>query len=59
MKFLEKIHIVGFRRLCDLNIILKPLNVVIGANGSGKTSLVGCAIASCGFRIGQAERRDG
>ena len=40
MKFFEKIHVAGFRRLSDLDIILRPLNVVIGANGCGKTSLL-------------------
>jgi predicted ATPase len=36
----ERIHIQGFRRLHDVDLKLKPLNVVIGANGSGKTSLL-------------------
>lgn len=36
----EKIHIEGFRRLHDIQLKLNPLNVVIGANGSGKTSLL-------------------
>src|SRR5438105_6385071 len=38
--FFEKIHVQGFRRLQDVDLKLKPLNVVIGANGSGKTSLL-------------------
>jgi predicted ATPase len=40
MNAFEKIHIKGFRRLSDVHVELKPLNVVIGANGSGKTSLL-------------------
>ncbi len=40
MTFFERIHINGFRRLTDVDLELKPLNVVIGANGSGKTSLL-------------------
>ena len=36
----EKIRVQGFRRLADVNLSLKPLNVVIGANGCGKTSLL-------------------
>ena len=40
MNIFEKIHVQGFRRLHDLDLRLKPLNVVIGANGSGKTSLL-------------------
>jgi len=36
----ERIHVQGFRRLYDLDLKLRPLNVMIGANGSGKTSLL-------------------
>lgn len=36
----ERIHIEGFRRLHDVDVQLKPLNVIIGANGSGKTSFL-------------------
>ncbi len=40
MNIFEKIHVQGFRRLHDVALKLKPLNVVIGANGSGKTSFL-------------------
>src|SRR5208337_3385795 len=40
MTIFEKIHVQGFRRLYDVELKLEPLNVVIGANGSGKTSLL-------------------
>jgi predicted ATPase len=36
----ESIQVQGFRRLYDVFLPLKPLNVLIGANGSGKTSLL-------------------
>ena len=36
----ETIHIEGFRRLVDVKLKLGPLNVLIGANGCGKTSLL-------------------
>lgn len=36
----ENIHIHGFRRLYDVDLKLKPLNVIIGANGCGKTSVL-------------------
>ena len=36
----ETIHIEGFRRLQDVRLNLNSLNVVIGANGSRKTSLL-------------------
>ena len=40
MSIFNKISIHGFRRLLDVDLSLRPLNVVIGANGSGKTSLL-------------------
>ena len=40
MSVFETIHVEGFRRLHDVALKLKPLNVFIGANGSGKTSLL-------------------
>ena len=40
MNTFERIHIQGFRRLFDVDIKLNPLNVLIGANGSGKTSIL-------------------
>jgi predicted ATPase len=40
MIIFETIHLQGFRRLYDVDLKLKALNVVIGANGSGKTSLL-------------------
>ena len=36
----EKIRVQGFRRLLDVDLGLQPLNVLIGGNGSGKTSLL-------------------
>ncbi len=36
----EHIRIEGYRRLANVDLALKPLNVVIGGNGSGKTSLL-------------------
>ena len=40
MNHFESINVSGFRRLHSVELPLKPLNVVIGANGSGKTSLL-------------------
>jgi predicted ATPase len=40
MYIFDHVHIKGFRRLLDVNLKLNALNVVIGANGSGKTSLL-------------------
>ncbi|MBC8113350.1 MAG: AAA family ATPase [Candidatus Saccharimonas sp.] len=40
MSTFESIHIQGFRRLVDVKIELRPLMVMIGANGCGKTSVL-------------------
>jgi predicted ATPase len=40
MNMFEQIHIQGFRRLYDVDLKLNALNVMIGANGCGKTSLL-------------------
>jgi len=40
MAIFDNIRIDGFRRLYSVDLPLKPLNVIIGANGSGKTSLL-------------------
>ncbi|MBI1386926.1 MAG: AAA family ATPase [bacterium] len=37
---LKKIRIEGFRRLCEIEIEMRPLMVLIGANGAGKTSFL-------------------
>jgi len=36
----EKISVKHFRRLCGVELELRPLTVLIGANGTGKTSLL-------------------
>lgn len=40
MNIFESIQVQGFRRLHDVRLPLKPLNVLIGANGCGKTTLL-------------------
>jgi predicted ATPase len=40
MSRFERLHVQGFRRLLDVDLELRPLCVVIGANGCGKTSLL-------------------
>lgn len=40
MNIFERIRVQGFRRLRDVDLKLRPLNVLIGANGCGKTSLL-------------------
>jgi predicted ATPase len=40
MNRFSRLRVQGFRRLFDLQLELRPLGVLIGANGSGKTSLL-------------------
>ena len=40
MNHFTKLSFKGFRRLRRLELELRPLNVLIGANGCGKTSLL-------------------
>ena len=37
---LNRIHVAGFKSIRDQTIELRPLNVLIGANGSGKSNLI-------------------
>lgn len=40
MAFLEKIGIRGFKSIRDMTLELRPLNILVGANGAGKSNLV-------------------
>lgn len=40
MHKVTNIRVTGFRRLNELNINMRPLMVLIGANGAGKTSIL-------------------
>ena len=40
MSRLKKIKIKGFRSIKDMTLELRPLNVLIGANGAGKSNLI-------------------
>ncbi len=37
---ITRLHIKGFKRLLDVDLEMRPLMVMIGANGSGKSSLL-------------------
>jgi predicted ATPase len=41
MRTLRRIQIKGFKSIAEADIALRDLNVVIGANGSGKSNLIG------------------
>lgn len=38
---LERIRISGFKSIRELDLELRPLNVLVGANGSGKSNFIG------------------
>jgi predicted ATPase len=38
---LDSITVKGFRSIASLNLALGPINVLIGANGSGKSNFIG------------------
>ena len=40
MPKLKKIEIKGFRSIQEMMLELRPLNVLIGANGAGKSNLL-------------------
>ncbi len=40
MTTLNRLHVRGYRRLHDIDLQMKPFMVLIGANGSGKTSFL-------------------
>lgn len=40
MSRLDQIHVAGFKSICDQTVALGPLNVLIGANGAGKSNFV-------------------
>ena len=40
MNLLSKLHLEGFRSIKNADIALRPLNVMIGANGVGKSNLI-------------------
>jgi predicted ATPase len=41
MASLDRIRIAGFKSIRDQEVELRPLNVLIGANGSGKSNFIG------------------
>ncbi|MCF4965862.1 AAA family ATPase [Nostoc sp. CMAA1605] len=55
MNLFENIHIHGYRRLYDLSIKMRPLTVMIGANGVGKTSLLEIFLLLAASAKGQLE----
>ncbi|MBG1269166.1 AAA family ATPase [Nostoc sp. WHI] len=55
MNSFESIKIEGYRRLYDVQINMRPLTVMIGANGVGKTSLLEIFLLLAASAKGQLE----
>jgi len=51
---IERLHVVDFKGIRDLEVSLRPLTVLVGANGVGKTSLLEAV-----YVVGLAVRRPG
>ncbi len=53
---LEGIKIHGFKSIRELDLELRPMNVLIGANGSGKSNFLDVFPLTHAVRLGQEER---
>jgi len=54
MTTFSRLHIRGYRRLLDVDLMMKPFSVIIGANGAGKTSfleVLSLLAASCNTQL--------
>ncbi len=40
MQSLDRIRIKGFKSIREMDLELRPLNILIGANGSGKSNFI-------------------
>ena len=38
--YLKRVRLAGYKSIADADIELRPLNILIGANGSGKSNLL-------------------
>lgn len=53
---LERIKVRGFKSIRKLDLELRPINVLIGANGSGKSNFLGVFPLIHAVRLGREER---
>lgn len=53
---LERIKVHGFKSIRKLDLELRPINVLIGANGSGKSNFLGVFPLVHAVRLGREER---
>lgn len=52
---LRRLHVQGYRALRDVDLVLGPLNVLIGPNGCGKTSLLDVFVLLREYATGKLE----
>lgn len=57
MKTFERINIEGYRRLYSVQVDMRPLTVMISANGVGKTSLLEIFLLLAASAKGQLESK--
>ena len=55
MPAVEKITIEGFKSISKAEVELRPVNVLIGANGSGKSNFIGAFDFLRAIRAGQLQ----
>ena len=55
MPAVEKLIIQGFKSICDAEVELCPVNVLIGANRSGKSNFIGAFDFLRAIRNGQLQ----
>ena len=55
MPAVEKIFIQGFKSISSAEVELRPVNVLIGANGSGKSNFIGAFAFLNAIRAGQLQ----
>ena len=55
MPTVEKIFIQGFKSISSAEVELRPVNVLIGANGSGKSNFIGAFAFLHAIRAGQLQ----
>lgn len=55
MPELESVTIKGFKSIASLEVSLRPVNLVIGANGSGKSNFIGVFSFLQAIRAGQLQ----
>ncbi len=39
-RYLKRVHVKGFKSFREIDVELRPINILIGANGAGKSNLI-------------------